>query len=172
MEGLMKVIRGLKPRIVVVLEMESNHNLTTLSPRFVEELFSFASVLDCLEGRAAGVGATGSVQRRGSDRGREGRPHWGTRQQGLAQIGGKWRRGTALGKMAMATGHRRRVTGAGEDDDGDGERLGKTAMETGTATRRNGGDGDGERRRGGTAAMGFGVRKRRFLVSTKKKMEN
>ncbi|CAL1413092.1 unnamed protein product [Linum trigynum] len=49
MEGLMKVIRGLKPRIVDVLEMESNQNLTTLSPRFVEELFSFASVFDCLE---------------------------------------------------------------------------------------------------------------------------
>ncbi|CAI0626626.1 unnamed protein product [Linum tenue] len=49
MEGLMKVIRGLKPRIVVVLEMESNHNLTTLSPRFVKDLFSFTSVFDFLE---------------------------------------------------------------------------------------------------------------------------
>ncbi|CAN0888603.1 DELLA protein DWARF8 [Linum grandiflorum] len=54
MEALMKLLRNFNPRIVVVLEMEANHNSVTFAHRFVEALFSYAAVFDCLDCCMAG----------------------------------------------------------------------------------------------------------------------
>ncbi|CAN1792176.1 GRAS family protein RAM1 [Linum perenne] len=44
MEALMKLFRSFNPRIMVVLEMEANHNSLTFAHRFVEALFSYAAM--------------------------------------------------------------------------------------------------------------------------------
>ncbi|CAN1345571.1 GRAS family protein RAM1 [Linum perenne] len=49
MEALMKLFRSFNPRIMVVLEMEANHNSLTFAHRFVEALFSYAAMFDCLD---------------------------------------------------------------------------------------------------------------------------
>ncbi|XP_027349430.1 DELLA protein RGL1-like [Abrus precatorius] len=49
MENLMWVIRNIKPRIMIVLEVEANHNSPSFVNRFIEALFSYSAFFDCLE---------------------------------------------------------------------------------------------------------------------------
>ncbi|XP_061350135.1 DELLA protein RGL1-like [Gastrolobium bilobum] len=49
MENLMGVIRNIKPSIMIVLEVEANHNSPSFVHRFVEALFFYSAFFDCLE---------------------------------------------------------------------------------------------------------------------------
>ncbi|KAJ1425650.1 hypothetical protein SESBI_11008 [Sesbania bispinosa] len=49
LENLMKVIRKIKPSIMIVLELEANHNCPSFVNRFVEALFFFSAYFDCIE---------------------------------------------------------------------------------------------------------------------------
>ncbi|CAN1792184.1 DELLA protein RGL1 [Linum perenne] len=48
MDSLMKLMRSFNPRIMVVMELEANYNSLTFAQRFVEALFSFSAIFDCL----------------------------------------------------------------------------------------------------------------------------
>ncbi|KAG5055926.1 hypothetical protein JHK85_008436 [Glycine max] len=49
MENLMRIIRNIKPVIMIVLEVEANHNSPSLVNRFIEALFFYSAYFDCLE---------------------------------------------------------------------------------------------------------------------------
>ncbi|KAL2566658.1 hypothetical protein AAZX31_19G203400 [Glycine max] len=49
MENLMRVIRNIKPVIMIVLEVEANHNSPSFVNRFIEALFFYSAYFDCLE---------------------------------------------------------------------------------------------------------------------------
>nr|KYP47582.1 DELLA protein RGL1 [Cajanus cajan] len=49
MENLMRVIRNIKPVIMIVLEVEANHNSPSFVTRFIEALFFYSAFFDCLE---------------------------------------------------------------------------------------------------------------------------
>ncbi|KAK7259221.1 hypothetical protein RIF29_24821 [Crotalaria pallida] len=49
LENLMRVIRNIKPSIMIVLETESNHNSPSFVNRFIEALFFYSGFFDCLE---------------------------------------------------------------------------------------------------------------------------
>ncbi|GFZ13912.1 hypothetical protein Acr_24g0001020 [Actinidia rufa] len=49
LETLMRVLRNINPCIVVVTETEANHNSPFFVNRFIEALFSYGAVFDCLE---------------------------------------------------------------------------------------------------------------------------
>ncbi|CAN0888565.1 DELLA protein RGL2 [Linum grandiflorum] len=59
MDAVLKLLRSFSPRIMVVSELEANFNSLTFSQRFVEALFSFAAMFDCLD-----VCCEGSVEKR------------------------------------------------------------------------------------------------------------
>jgi len=48
MENLMRVIRNIKPVIMIVLEVEANHNSPFFVNRFIEALFFYSAFFDCL----------------------------------------------------------------------------------------------------------------------------
>ncbi|KAL2345483.1 hypothetical protein Fmac_006768 [Flemingia macrophylla] len=48
MENLMRVIRNIKPVIMIVLEVEANHNSPSFVNRFIEALFFYSAFFDCL----------------------------------------------------------------------------------------------------------------------------
>ena len=43
------MIRTLSPSVMVVAEIEANHNSTSFVNRFIEALFFFSAFFDCLE---------------------------------------------------------------------------------------------------------------------------
>lgn len=45
-------LRGLSPKLMVVMEQDSNHNGPTLMERLTEALYSYATMFDCLESTA------------------------------------------------------------------------------------------------------------------------
>ncbi|KAG4990416.1 hypothetical protein AAZX31_09G035900 [Glycine max] len=49
LEIMMRVIRILNPSVMVVAEIEANHNSTSFVNRFIEALFFFSTFFDCLE---------------------------------------------------------------------------------------------------------------------------
>ncbi|TKY72505.1 DELLA protein RGL2 [Spatholobus suberectus] len=49
LETIMRVIRTLSPKVMVVAEIEANHNSTSFVNRFIEALFFFCAFFDCLE---------------------------------------------------------------------------------------------------------------------------
>ncbi|KAK7412885.1 hypothetical protein VNO78_04607 [Psophocarpus tetragonolobus] len=49
LETIMRVIRTLSPNLMVVAEIEANHNSTSFVNRFIEALFFFSAFFDCLE---------------------------------------------------------------------------------------------------------------------------
>jgi len=49
LENLMKVIRKMKPFIMIVLELEANHNSPLFANRFVEALFFYSAFFDCVD---------------------------------------------------------------------------------------------------------------------------
>lgn len=49
MDNTMRVIRGLRPSVVVVCEVEANHNSPSFLNRFVEALFFYSVLFDCFE---------------------------------------------------------------------------------------------------------------------------
>lgn len=49
LEGLMRVMRDLNPVVMVVTEVEANHNSKSFVKRFTEALFFFSAMFDCLE---------------------------------------------------------------------------------------------------------------------------
>ncbi|KAI4301508.1 hypothetical protein L6164_034782 [Bauhinia variegata] len=49
LENLMRVLRNIKPSIMIVLEVEANHNSPSFVNRFIEALFSSAAFFDCLD---------------------------------------------------------------------------------------------------------------------------
>jgi len=49
MENLMRVIRNIKPVIMIVLEVEANHNSPSFVNGFIEALFFYSAYFDCLE---------------------------------------------------------------------------------------------------------------------------
>ncbi|KAL5712160.1 hypothetical protein ACHQM5_014359 [Ranunculus cassubicifolius] len=49
LDSLMRVIRNLNPCIMVVIEVEANHNSPSFFNRFIEALFYFSAYFDCLE---------------------------------------------------------------------------------------------------------------------------
>ncbi|KAG9145779.1 hypothetical protein Leryth_011213 [Lithospermum erythrorhizon] len=49
LDNLMKVIRSLNPSLMVVAEIEANHNSQSFLHRFVESLFFYGAVFDCLD---------------------------------------------------------------------------------------------------------------------------
>ncbi|RWW32107.1 hypothetical protein GW17_00003225, partial [Ensete ventricosum] len=49
MESFLASLWGLSPKIMVVTEQESNHNAPALNERFVEALFYYAALFDCLD---------------------------------------------------------------------------------------------------------------------------
>lgn len=49
LECLMRVIRSIDPCVVVVSEVEANHNSLVFVNRFIEALFYFSAFFDCLE---------------------------------------------------------------------------------------------------------------------------
>ncbi|KAK7278174.1 hypothetical protein RJT34_23199 [Clitoria ternatea] len=49
LENLMRVIRKIRPSIMVVLELEANHNSPSFVNRFIEALFFYAAYFDCIE---------------------------------------------------------------------------------------------------------------------------
>ena len=49
LENLMLVIRNIKPSIMIVLEIESNHNSPSFVNRFIEALFFYSAFFDCVE---------------------------------------------------------------------------------------------------------------------------
>ncbi|XP_020672894.1 scarecrow-like protein 3 [Dendrobium catenatum] len=48
-ESFLTSLWGLSPKIMVVTEQESNHNGSTLKERFMEALYFYAAMFDCLE---------------------------------------------------------------------------------------------------------------------------
>ncbi|XVF22083.1 hypothetical protein REPUB_Repub12eG0143200 [Reevesia pubescens] len=49
LENLMRVFKNLNPAIVVVIEVEANHNSPSFVSRFIEALFFYSAFFDCLE---------------------------------------------------------------------------------------------------------------------------
>ncbi|CAI9118977.1 OLC1v1020624C1 [Oldenlandia corymbosa var. corymbosa] len=49
LESLMNVVRALKPKIMVVTEVEGNNNSPVFVTRFIESLFHYGGFFDCLE---------------------------------------------------------------------------------------------------------------------------
>ncbi|XP_057428399.1 DELLA protein RGL1-like [Lotus japonicus] len=49
LEAIMRMVRTLKPVVMVVAEIEANHNSTSFVKRFTEALFYFSAFFDCLE---------------------------------------------------------------------------------------------------------------------------
>lgn len=49
LENLMRVIKNLNPSIMVVTEVEANHNSPIFVNRFIEALFFYSAYFDCLE---------------------------------------------------------------------------------------------------------------------------
>ena len=49
LDNLMRVIRKIKPAIMIVLEVEANHNSPSFVNRFIEALFYFSAFFDCDE---------------------------------------------------------------------------------------------------------------------------
>ncbi|KAK9071174.1 hypothetical protein SSX86_009742 [Deinandra increscens subsp. villosa] len=49
LESLMRAIRTINPLVVVVAEVEANHNSTSFVNRFTEALFFYGALFDCLE---------------------------------------------------------------------------------------------------------------------------
>ncbi|KAK3188527.1 hypothetical protein Dsin_028088 [Dipteronia sinensis] len=49
LENIMRVIRNINPCIMVVTEVEANHNSPVFVNRFIEALFFFSAYFDCLE---------------------------------------------------------------------------------------------------------------------------
>ncbi|GMN55188.1 hypothetical protein TIFTF001_024294 [Ficus carica] len=49
LESLMRVIRGLNPCVMVVAEVEANHNSRAFVNRFIEALFFYGTMFECLE---------------------------------------------------------------------------------------------------------------------------
>ncbi|KAH0664639.1 hypothetical protein KY285_025845 [Solanum tuberosum] len=49
LDNTMRVIRGLRPSVVVVCEVEANHNSPSFLNRFVEALFFYSVLFDCFE---------------------------------------------------------------------------------------------------------------------------
>ncbi|CAN0855460.1 DELLA protein GAI [Linum grandiflorum] len=48
LDGMMKFVRSLHPRVMVVIETEANHNSPDFGHRFVEALFTSAARFDCV----------------------------------------------------------------------------------------------------------------------------
>ncbi|CAL1386797.1 unnamed protein product [Linum trigynum] len=48
LEAMMKLIRSIRPRVMVVIETEANHNAPDFGHRFVETLFTAGAYFDCL----------------------------------------------------------------------------------------------------------------------------
>ncbi|KAL1339483.1 hypothetical protein AAHE18_U040600 [Arachis hypogaea] len=49
LDNLMRVLRKIKPAIMVVVEIEANHNSPLFVNRFIESLFFFSAYFDCIE---------------------------------------------------------------------------------------------------------------------------
>lgn len=49
LDSLMRVIRGINPRAMIVIEVEANHNTPAFVDRFVEALFFYGAFFDSLE---------------------------------------------------------------------------------------------------------------------------
>ncbi|MED6184004.1 hypothetical protein PIB30_043130, partial [Stylosanthes scabra] len=49
LENLMLVIRNIKPSIMIMLEIDSNHNSPSFVNRFIETLFFYSAFFDCIE---------------------------------------------------------------------------------------------------------------------------
>ncbi|KAL2323716.1 hypothetical protein Fmac_028095 [Flemingia macrophylla] len=49
LEHLMRVMRKIRPTIMIVLELEANHNSPSFVNRFIEALFFYAAYFDCIE---------------------------------------------------------------------------------------------------------------------------
>lgn len=49
LENLMRVMRNLYPTMMVVMEVEANHNSRSFVNRFIEALFFYSAFFDCLE---------------------------------------------------------------------------------------------------------------------------
>ncbi|XP_050377875.1 DELLA protein RGL1-like isoform X2 [Argentina anserina] len=49
LENLMKVMRNINPSLMVVIEVEANHNSPSFVNRFIDALFYHSAFLDCLE---------------------------------------------------------------------------------------------------------------------------
>ncbi|KAM7501157.1 hypothetical protein LguiB_000061 [Lonicera macranthoides] len=49
LENVMRVMRRLRPEIVVVAEIEASHNSPSFVSRFIEVLFHYSTLFDCLE---------------------------------------------------------------------------------------------------------------------------
>ncbi|XP_057434266.1 DELLA protein RGL1-like [Lotus japonicus] len=49
LESIMRVVRTIRPVVMVVAEIEANHNSTSFVKRFIEALFYFSAFFDCLE---------------------------------------------------------------------------------------------------------------------------
>jgi hypothetical protein len=49
LDSLMKVIRNINPRVMVIIEVEANHNSPVFVDRFVETLFYLSAFFDCLD---------------------------------------------------------------------------------------------------------------------------
>ncbi|XP_022761269.1 DELLA protein RGL1-like [Durio zibethinus] len=48
LENIMRVLRVMNPRLMVVVEIEANHNSPTFVNRFIEVLFFFSAYFDCV----------------------------------------------------------------------------------------------------------------------------
>ncbi|TYI51012.1 hypothetical protein E1A91_D12G144400v1 [Gossypium mustelinum] len=49
LENLMRVMKNLNPTIVIVIEIEANHNSPSFVNRFIEALFFYSTFFDCLD---------------------------------------------------------------------------------------------------------------------------
>ncbi|KAE8671260.1 Polycomb group protein MEDEA [Hibiscus syriacus] len=49
LENLMRVMKNLNPAILVVIEIEANHNSPSFVSRFIETLFFYSAFFDCLD---------------------------------------------------------------------------------------------------------------------------
>ncbi|KAG5568712.1 hypothetical protein H5410_064279 [Solanum commersonii] len=49
LDSLMRVIKGINPRAMIVIEVEANHNSPVFVDRFVEALFFYGAFFDSLE---------------------------------------------------------------------------------------------------------------------------
>jgi hypothetical protein len=49
LESIMRVVRCINPRIMVITDVEANHNSPAFVDRFIEALFFFSAYFDCLE---------------------------------------------------------------------------------------------------------------------------
>ncbi|XP_022769790.1 DELLA protein RGL1-like [Durio zibethinus] len=49
LENLMRVMKNLNPAIMVVIEVEANHNSPSFVSRFIEALFFYSAFFDCLD---------------------------------------------------------------------------------------------------------------------------